>query len=38
MGENISKAEGNWGRRGRGVVSYKERYRLTVVEAERIIM
>ena len=38
MGENKGRAEGNWGRRGRGVVSYKERYRSTVVEDERIIM
>ena len=38
MGENITKAEGNWGRRGKGVVSYKERYRSTVVEDERIIV
>ena len=38
MGENKGKAEGNRGRRGNGVVFYKERYRSTVVEAERIIM
>ena len=38
MGENITKAEGNRGRRGKGVVSYKERYRSTVVEDERIIV
>ena len=38
MSENKGKAEGNRGRRGRGVVSYKERYRSTVVEDERIIM
>ena len=33
-GENKGKAKGNWGRRGRGILSYKERYRSTVVEAE----
>ena len=38
MGENKGRAEGNQGRRGRGVVSYKERYRSTVVEDERIIV
>ena len=32
------RAEGNRGRRGRGVMSYKERYRSTVVEDERIIV
>ena len=31
ISENKGKAEGNQGRRGR-VVSYKERYRSTVVE------
>ena len=34
-GENKGRAEGNRGRRGRGIMSYKERYRSTVVEAER---
>ena len=38
MGRNKGKAEGNRGRRGRGVMSYKERYRSTVVEDERIIV
>ena len=38
MGENKGKAEGNRGRRGKGVMSYKERYRSTVVEDERIIV
>ena len=38
MGGNKGKAEGNQGRRGKGVVSYKEGYRSTVVEEERIIV
>ena len=38
MGGNKGKAEGNRGRRVKGVVSYKERYRSTVVEDERIIV
>ena len=38
MSENKGKAEGNRGRRGKGVMSYKERYRSTVVEDERIIV
>ena len=38
MDGNKGKAEGNRGRRGRGLVSYKERYRSTVVEDERIIV
>ena len=38
MGENKGKAEGNRGRKGKGEVSYKERYRSTVVEDERIIV
>ena len=35
VGENKRRAEGDRGRRGRGLMSYKERYRSTVVEAER---
>ena len=35
MRENKGRAEGNQGRRGKGIMSYKERYRSTVVEAER---
>ena len=37
MGKNKERAEGNRGRR-KGVVSYKEGYRSTVVEDERIIV
>ena len=28
MGENKGRAKGNWGRRGRGVMSYKERVQI----------
>ena len=38
MSKNKGRAEGNRGRRGRGVMSYNERYRSTVVEDERIIV
>ena len=38
MGGRITKGRREPGEKGKGVVSYKERYRSTVVEDERIIV